>query len=162
MIVNMTLELEDKPGQLLNALEPISERGGNIVSINHQRGKVTPRGTLPVEIDFEVVEERLDLILDDLREYGVRIAEIGEEKFQKSTTLILVGDRKNVNKLIDKIEEKGVKVVNLSVEIPEKGDKSSTRLTINAISEEKLKDAMDSVRNFCEKKDILEIEPVSI
>ena len=43
------LELVDEPGELLGALEPIADNGGNLLSIFHERGNVTPRGHIPVE-----------------------------------------------------------------------------------------------------------------
>jgi ACT domain-containing protein len=42
------LELVDEPGELLRALEPISANGGNLLSIHHERGNITPRGHIPV------------------------------------------------------------------------------------------------------------------
>ena len=47
------LELVDEPGELLRALEPVAENGGNLLSIFHERGNVTPRGHIPVEVDLE-------------------------------------------------------------------------------------------------------------
>ena len=41
------LELVDEPGELLRALEPIAARGGNLLSIFHERGSLTPRGRIP-------------------------------------------------------------------------------------------------------------------
>jgi len=38
------LELVDEPGELLRALDPIAEKGGNLLSIFHERWNVTPRG----------------------------------------------------------------------------------------------------------------------
>lgn len=36
------LELVDEPGQLLAALHPIADNGGNLLSIYHERGNKTP------------------------------------------------------------------------------------------------------------------------
>jgi len=47
MIVSMTLELKDIPGQLVLALSPISEFQGNIMSVVHQHDEKTPRGQYP-------------------------------------------------------------------------------------------------------------------
>ena len=46
------LELVDEPGEFLRALEPIAENGGNLLSIFHERGNVTPRGHIPVDTDL--------------------------------------------------------------------------------------------------------------
>lgn len=39
------LELVDEPGELLRALEPIADNGGNLLSIFHERGSLTPGAT---------------------------------------------------------------------------------------------------------------------
>lgn len=47
------LELVDEAGELLRASDPIADNGGNSLSIFHRRGDITPRGNIPVEVDFE-------------------------------------------------------------------------------------------------------------
>lgn len=165
MIVTMTLELSDKPGELLKALQPVADHGGNIVSVTHQRGNVTPRGTLPVEITFEIVEERLEGMLDDLREMGVRVAKFGEEKFHESVTVVLVGHivRGDVTDTITDIEADGIKIVDFSLAMPEDDqDTSSARLTINATCQDKLQQAMDSIERVCEQKDLVKMVPIGV
>ena len=58
------LELVDEPGELLRALEPIADNGGNLLSIFHERGNVTPRGHIPVEVDLEATPDRFDDIVE--------------------------------------------------------------------------------------------------
>ncbi|MDY6779675.1 MAG: amino acid-binding protein [Halobacteria archaeon] len=165
MIVTMTLELNDKPGELLKALQPVADHGGNIVSVTHQRGNVTPRGTLPVEITFEIVEERLESVLDDLRGMGVRVAKFGEEKFHESITVVLVGHivRSDVTDTVDEIQTEGVKIVDLSLAMPEDEEEtSSARLTINATCQDKLQEAKESIGRVCEEKDLVRMEPIGV
>lgn len=165
MIVTMTLELSDKPGELLKALQPVADHGGNIVSVTHQRGNVTPRGTLPVEITFEIVEERLEGMLDDLREMGVRVAKFGEEKFHESVTVVLVGHivRGDVTDTITGIEDEGIKIVDFSLAMPEdESETSSARLTINATCQDKLEQAMQSIEKVCRDKDLVKMEPIGV
>ena len=165
MIVTMTLELSDKPGELLKALQPVADNGGNIVSITHQRGEVTPRGTLPVEITFEIVEERLDEVLDALRDMGMRIAEFGEERFRESVTVVLVGHivDSDVTDSIKSIESEGVKIIDFSLAMPDDNDDtSSARISINATCENKLSEAMESVDELCERKDLTKIQPIGV
>ncbi len=165
MIVTMTLELSDEPGQLLDALQPVADNGGNIVSITHQRGKETPRGTLPVEIAFEILEERLDDVLEGLQEKGIRVAQFGEEKFHESVTVVLVGHivEGDVTDTIQRVEEEGVKIVDFSMAMPdEKEDTSSARLTVNATCQDKIDAAMTSLDGICEKKDLVKVEPIGV
>jgi ACT domain-containing protein len=165
MIVTMTLELSDEPGELLKALQPIADRGGNIVSVTHQRGEETPRGTLPVEITLEIVEERLDQVRDDLHDMGIGIAQLGEERFHESITVVLVGHivESDVTDTIQSIEEEGVKIVDFALAMPEETEEtSSARLTIEATSEEKIDSAMDAIRGVCDRKDLVEMDPIGV
>jgi ACT domain-containing protein len=165
MIVTMTLELSDEPGELLKALQPVADQGGNIVSVTHQRGEVTPRGTLPVEVTFEVVEERLQNVLDSLQEMGIRVAKFGEEKFHESMTVVLVGHlvRTDVTDTIKSVEDEGVKIVDFSLAMPDESeDTSSARLIVNATCQEKLEQAVESIEEVCDRKGLVKMQPIGV
>jgi len=56
----MKLEMKDAPGQLVAALHPISEVGGNIIAVIHQRNEKSDKGgTLSVQIVLELPDHRL-------------------------------------------------------------------------------------------------------
>lgn len=165
MIVTMTLELSDKPGELLSALEPVADNGGNIVSVTHQRGEVTPRGTLPVEVTFEIVEKRLQDVLDSLQEMGIRVAKFGEEKFHESMTVVLVGHivRTDVTDTIESVEAEGVKIVDFSLAMPDETEEtSSARLVVNATCQDKLEQAVETIDEVCERKDLVKMQPIGV
>jgi ACT domain-containing protein len=165
MIVTMTLELSDEPGELLNALQPVADKGGNIVSITHQRGEVTPRGTLPVEVTFEVVEERLEDVLDSLREMGIRVAQFGEERFHESMTVVLVGHivESDVTDTIESVEAEDVKIVDFSLAMPDDPEEtSSARLVVNATCQDKLEQAVETLNDVCERKDLVKMQPIGV
>ena len=86
------LELIDEPGELLAALGPIAENGGNLLSVFHERGSLTPRGHIPVEIDFECPPDRFPTIVSALRESRVNVIQAGAERYGESLTILLVGD----------------------------------------------------------------------
>ena len=75
------LELVDEPGALLNALEPIASNGGNLLSIFHERGNLTPRGHIPVEVDLEATPERFEGIVEALRAAGINVIQAGAERY---------------------------------------------------------------------------------
>jgi ACT domain-containing protein len=165
MIVTMTLELSDKPGELLSALQPVADNGGNIVSVTHQRGEVTPRGTLPVEITFEIVEKRLQEVLDSLQEMGIRVAKFGEEKFHESMTVVLVGHlvQTDVTDTIESVEAEGVKIVDFSLAMPDDPEEtSSARLVVNATCQDKLEQAVGTIDEVCERKDLVKMQPIGV
>jgi ACT domain-containing protein len=85
------LELVDEPGELLNALEPIADNGGNLLSIFHERGNLTPRGHIPVEVDLEATPSRFEDIVEGLRAAGVNVIQAGAERYGEELTVLLMG-----------------------------------------------------------------------
>ena len=85
------LERVDEPGELLRALEPISASGGNLMSIYHERGNVTPRGHIPVEVDVSGAPDRFDRIVNSLREAGVNVIQAGSERYDEELVVLLIG-----------------------------------------------------------------------
>ena len=63
---SLRLELKDKPGQLLAAIEPISKSGANIITISHQRDTKSVNGALIVDIVISLPETRLAELMDAL------------------------------------------------------------------------------------------------
>ena len=163
MIVSMTLELKDIPGQLVLALSPISELHGNIMSVIHQHEEKTPRGTIPVQITFEIDQSLLDELIERLEKSGVGVARVGEERLRSSVSVILIGHiiHSDIGDTIDKIDSTGfAEVVDLSLSMPAIEKTSSAYLVINAVGEKELKNALEILRNVSKQKDLLMIEPI--
>jgi ACT domain-containing protein len=85
------LELIDEPGALLRSLRPIADNGGNLLSIFHERGNVTPRGQIPVAVDLEATPNRFERIIEDLRDAGINVIRAGSERYGEELTVILSG-----------------------------------------------------------------------
>ncbi|MCE8422406.1 MAG: amino acid-binding protein [Candidatus Methanoperedens sp.] len=165
MIVSMTLELKDIPGQLVLALAPISELHGNIMSVVHQHEEKTPRGTIPVQITFEIDQEVLNDLIERLEESGVKVARVGEERLRSSVSVVLIGHiiHSDIGDTIDKIDSTGfAEVVDLSLSMPAIEKTSSAYLVINAVGEKELKKALELLRDVANKKDLLMIEPIML
>lgn len=165
MIVSMSLELKDIPGQLVLALTPISELHGNIMSVVHHRDERTPTGTIPVQITFGIDQEILDELIDRLEKSGVRVARVGEERLRAAVSVILIGHivHSDIGDTIDKIDSTGfAEVVDLSLSMPGIEKASSAYLVINAIGEKELKRSLDILRKVAKKKDLLMIEPLRL
>ena len=85
------LELADEPGQLLAALAPIADAGGNLLSIFHERGNITPRGRIPVVVDLECPPDRFTGLVDRVRSAGVNVVEAGTDRLTETTQMLITG-----------------------------------------------------------------------
>ncbi|MCZ7362581.1 MAG: amino acid-binding protein [Candidatus Methanoperedens sp.] len=165
MIISMTLELKDIPGQLVLALAPISELHGNIMSVIHQHEEKTPRGTIPVQITFEIDQRVLDELIERLEKSGVKVARVGEERLRSSVSVVLIGHiiHSDIGDTIDRIDSTGyAEVVDLSLSMPAIEKTSSAYLVINAVGENELKKALEILRDVASYKDLLMIEPLRL
>lgn len=156
------LELVDEPGELLNALEPIAAHGGNLLSIHHERGSVTPRDRIPVEVDLECVPERFDEIVESLQEAGVTVMQAGEERFSEAVTLILVGHLvdTDLSDTLERLERSTHSTIrDLALSTPnDSNEVSSARIRL-AVNSEVLDETLEEVRELAADKDLRVIEP---
>ncbi len=158
------LELVDRPGELLRALEPIADNGGNLLSIFHERGNLTPRGHIPVEVDLEATPERFDAIVDALRVEGINVIQAGADRYGEAVTLLLVGhlvetDLSNTLARIEAASE--ASVTDFSMSAPEgTEDASSARIRL-ATRDGGADSVVGAVREVAAEKDLRVIEPLT-
>ncbi|MFC6990085.1 amino acid-binding protein [Haloplanus sp. GCM10025708] len=157
------LELVDEPGQLLAALKPIADNGGNLLSIFHERGNKTPRGHIPVEVDLECPPDRFEIIVDALREEGVNVIQAGSERYGEELTVLLVGDivDTDLSDTLRRIERcTDATLADLSLSAPEgREDISSARLRL-ATRAGKATTVVDLVREVATAKGLNVVEPL--
>lgn len=158
------LELVDEPGELLNALDPIAEHGGNLLSIFHERGNRTPRGRIPVEVDVEATPERFDRIVESLRKTGVNVVQAGAERYSEELTVLLIGhlvetDFSDTLSRLETCASASVADVSLTVaDDPEDVSSARLRLATHAGEAER---TLDTLRNVAAEKDLTVIEPLT-
>jgi ACT domain-containing protein len=159
----MKLEMKDQPGQLVAALKPISAVGGNIIAVIHQREATTPVEGLDVQIVLELPEGRLDNLLELLREQGVSVVRIGEERLLYECTLIVIGHlmHTDISDTVDRIDRTGsAEVTELSLVMPAISSPSSARITIRSTTRTEMKKAIRILREVAREKELLIIEPL--
>ncbi|KAF5431655.1 ACT domain-containing protein [Candidatus Methanophagaceae archaeon] len=163
MKVSMSIELKDIPGQLVLALQPISDFGGNIRSVVHHRDKKTPSGRIPLQLVLEIEDRNLSVLVERLKERGVNVVRIGEERLMDSMVVLLIGHivHSDIRETIDSIDSTGfAEVVELSLSMPGVDLKSSASVTISAVGTEELKDALAILEAAAEKKGIMVIASI--
>ncbi|WP_277553846.1 amino acid-binding protein [Halobaculum limi] len=159
------LELVDEPGQLLAALEPIADNGANLLSIFHERGNLTPRGRIPVEVDIECPPARFEPLLEDLRERGVNVIQADAEEYGDEVTLVLVGHLvdTDLSGTLKSIQDRsGASVADIDLSAPAGAGSeahSSARLRLRARADD-IPDVIATVREVASEKDIRVIAPL--
>ena len=163
--VSMDIELKDVPGQMLLALQPLSECKANLITVLHHHQKRTPRKTVPVQLVLETKPENIEIIKAKLEENGIRVVRVGEHRFRESIHAVLIGHviHTGIQDTIDEIDKTGfAEVVDLSLSMPGINLLSSTLIKIDAVSKEDLQKALKILKEVSAKKDLLMILPINI
>lgn len=163
-IVSIVVELKDQPGQLIKALEPMSNFGGNVLGILHQREKMTPLKRIPVEISLKIDEKKLEDLVNTLNESGVIVREYNEIRLIATTSALLVGHivHTDLSDTIKHVDSTGyAEVVEMHISMPQLNEPSTAMVTISATGKDKLKEAMNLLNRVCGSKGILVIEPLN-
>jgi ACT domain-containing protein len=157
------LELDDEPGELLAALSPIAEHGGNLLSVFHERGNLTPRGRIPVAVDLAAPPGGFEAIVAALRESGVTVVRAGEERYAEELTVLLVGHvvdtdlSDTLRRLADDVEGT---VSEVSVSAPDGTEEvSSARLRLR-VPTGGADEALATLRTVAGEKDLRVVEPL--
>ena len=163
MQVSMKLELRDSPGHLVAALQPISDMGGNIKTVIHEHDHSVGRGVLSVEVVIEIPPELLDGLITRLRERGINVLKIGEERMSYRQTVILIGHlvHTDLGDTVDQIDQTGfAEVTHMSLSMPAINERTSAQFVIKALTHEHMQQALLILRQVAKQKEFLLIEPL--
>ncbi len=163
MRITLDLEIKDVPGELIKVLHPISDHGGNIISIVHNRDKSTPRGRVPVKITFEIDRKLFEGVMRDLKDREIDIIRVGEQRLLEKKTVLLIGHivHTDLTDTIDRIDSTGfAEVVDLQLTMPDLNYPSAALVTVSATGKKELGKALEILKDVGKKKKILVIEPV--
>jgi ACT domain-containing protein len=159
----MKLEMKDTPGQLVTALKPISEAGGNIIAIVHQRDATSTSDTINVQVVLELSEKKLHDLILDLQGHGIHIQRIGKERLIHRRDFIIIGHivHTDLSDTVDQIDKTGfAEVSEIQMVMPGIHEPSTARITIKATNAQDMQRAAGMLRTIAARKDILVIEPV--
>ncbi|RRJ29514.1 amino acid-binding protein [Halocatena pleomorpha] len=160
----LRLELVDEPGELLRTLRPIAENGGNLLSIFHERGNVTPRGYIPVEVDVEATPDRFEKIVEALKDAGTNVIQAGTERYSEEFTIILSGHLIDTN-LSDTLSQiqatRNATVTDISLSVPQGSTRTSSARFRIAAEAGSTEDVLSVIRDIADEKDLRVIEPLT-
>lgn len=163
MRLSMDLELLDRPGQLLTALQPLRDNKANIISVVHQRERKTPRGNVPVRIVVEMDRSKLEAVKGQLQSSGVTVVRMGEVRFVEDESVVLIGHvlDSDLGDTIHRIDSTGfAEVMDLSITMPGIDEPSTAYLKIRATGKEEIQKALSLLRDVGREKKLLVIEPI--
>ncbi|RLI24413.1 hypothetical protein DRO58_07390 [Candidatus Bathyarchaeota archaeon] len=151
---SMTLSLPDRPGQLLKALEPIAKNGGNIISILHDRNKVSGGyASVSLIADFPSKESFLET-KKELESLDISIIKSEEVVAKEDLTIIVIGHFD-----LDKIAgKKGIRIIDVELSNPS-SEKPCMKLHVE-IPKEEVKEFRNVLDELIEKEKALIITPV--
>ncbi len=157
--------LKDAPGTLLEALQPISIHGGNVLSVSHFREKIKG-GIVPTLITFEVNDlEQLEFVKKDFLKQRIKVTDItleGRKILKRRTlTVVLVGhvmgtDAKNT---IDRLDEYGAFVSSFDLSIAKRELPSAALLNI-VVEDSKYDGLLKLLDELSEEKKLIAIREV--
>lgn len=91
MMLELTVALQDKPGQLVKALGAIAELGCNVISVVHERTRAV-EGVVPVDLVVEVPSGvGADEVRRRLEERGVAVVRL--RGYAERTRLVVIASR---------------------------------------------------------------------
>jgi ACT domain-containing protein len=160
--IAMKLEMTDRPGQLVAALQPISVVGGNIIAVIHQR-ETSETGTLSVQIVLEVPEGRADDLVRAIRDQGVNILMLDEERLQYRKSVIIIGHllHTDLGDTVDRIDSTGfAEVAELNVIMPAITERSTALITLKSGNREDMVRALSILHDVGREKHLQIIEPL--
>ena len=165
MRVSMDIELKDVPGQMLLALQPLSECKANLITVLHHHQKLTPRKTVPVQLVLETRPENIPAIKARLEKNGIKVVRVGEHRFRESISVVLIGHvvHTGIQDTIDEIDKTGfAEVVDISLSMPGIDLLSSAFIKINALGKEEIQKALNILKEVSAKKDLLMVLPIDV
>ncbi|MFH1127125.1 MAG: hypothetical protein ABIG84_01940 [archaeon] len=164
MRVSIDVMPKDTPGELIRILAPISELGGNIITVIHRRDELSAKGRLPVHLVFEIdSKEQYEKILERYNDENIKVIKMDELKRFNSLVIGMIGHivRTDLSETINTIDSLGFcKVVDLQIEMPEKKRESCAIFHIefdDSINGGK-SIVMSKIKEICKRKSIQIVE----
>ncbi|WP_456418860.1 ACT domain-containing protein [Methanocaldococcus infernus] len=156
MRVSIDIELNDKPGELLKVLTPISKYKANIITIIHSREEIVG-GRVPIRLVIDTDKEKLKKILEEIEKVAIVKKVDGEERAIYLDVVVIghVVDT-DVKDTIDRINEIGL-VEDLDLIMPHPDKESSAMMKI-IVKKENIKKLCRLLKEIEKEKNLLFIK----
>ena len=162
----LTVRVQDRPGELIKILEPLSLNGANVHGVFHEHdlsGNKSVR-PVPVEVLFTLSnalsekdkKEKINKIKTQLQEGDIEIITLSMEPVIRKRHVIMIGHvfDSDVRDTIMQLAGTGAKVVDLNGAITSTASESTVMFTMTYDSDEIEKALMEKVNSICKEKDL--------
>lgn len=145
MMLELSVALQDRPGQLVKALSVVAELGCNVISVVHERDRAV-EGVVPVDLVIEVPEGlSMAELKEKLEERGVAVLRL--QGYVKRTRVVVIAS-KLASPLLSIPPCRGVKVTGIEGEVGDDGS-TTVKMTLEGPVEE-LKRAVEGLEALTE------------
>lgn len=147
MQLRLKARLQNKPGQLVSLLNPISSAGGNITGVRQEPVPQGEQGT--VEVEFDAPAPKLEAITKEIKSLGIGIIDFAESAPIASADAILIGE--NAAASIHGLLAKGAAISEFELL------GRSARLRVGG-SPDAVEKSLESLRSHAKKEGLLLVE----
>jgi ACT domain-containing protein len=165
MRIELDVELKDKPGQLVRALEPISRLGGNLISVVHLR-EDSKIGRVPVHIIIKIENNQmLERIIQELEKDDIWVSKVGEAIKKERFTVMLIGHvvDTDIRDTIDRLNEMpGTLVADMALSMPHPEKETSALMDIEISAPGRIRKTMSELDKIAGEKSLTIIKSLGV
>lgn len=161
MLVNADIYVKDVPGQLIEALEPLSTVDANIIGIVHSREQ-TISGRIAVNLTFDIEQNMIKRLKEMWKKKDVIVARIGSAIDICNLEFVIVGNMNAsiVDDVISSCEER-IEILSKNMKISfNNSGRNSCMVTLGVKDEESLASLDKYVSEECRRRDLLYVRGV--
>jgi ACT domain-containing protein len=137
--------------------------GGNIKTVIHEHDHTAGSDVLSVQVVIEIPAELVENLITRLRNEGINVLRLGEERMGYRQTVILIGHlvHTDLGDTVDQIDRTGfAEVTHMSLAMPAISERTSAQFVIKSLTREHMHQAMQILRKVARQKEFLLIEPL--
>ncbi len=151
--VELEVELEDRPGELVHVLEEVARFGGNLESVFHERARA--RGDrIPVRLAFEMDRESVPRFLTALRKRA-RVTEVSGSTLASPAAYLVIGHLFQGGGFVaigDAVFQAGGSLTRIQADVEHEDEPSSALFDITVPTAEVRRDVEQRIRAIAEEK----------
>lgn len=158
-LINLEVKLPDRPGSLVELINPLSDNGANIYGILHHHDKII-NNYIPVTISFELSDDVRDIklknIQEELSKKKIQVESLSYNLDSQYMTIILSGHVFNTDifDTIKRLAADDITVIELHAKFTEITEISNVKLKILFPKSMRKELILQKIQDICKEKDL--------